>query len=63
MANENKERPRPVTRREFDEIKENIAMIARSMASLVVVYEQLAEREIGLPIIYPPEEPVDEATL
>lgn len=53
----------PITKREYDEMKESLAMMARSLSTLVAVYEQLAERETGAPVVYPSDEPADEDIL
>lgn len=48
-----------MTRREFDDIKESINVMARSLSPLAVLYEQMAERMTGREIVYPPGEGPD----
>ena len=49
----------PIARRDIDELKEAVNMMARSLSSLVALYEQMAERLTGQEIVYPKGEGPD----
>lgn len=49
----------PIARRDIDDLKEAVNMMARGMAQLVSIYESLHVRSTGESVAYPPNPPED----